>query len=57
MKNFIVKVRETYDVDYRVTANSKDEAWDACCNNNVKPSQKYNEQFGIFEIVEKEVTQ
>ena len=54
MKTFIVKVQETYDVDYRVTANCADEAWAACSTNEVEPSQKYNERFYIFEIVEDE---
>ena len=54
MKTFIVKVQETYCVNYKVTAKSKDEAWDACNTNDVHPSQKYDENFSIVEIVEDE---
>jgi len=54
MKTFIIKVCETYCVDYRVTASSKEEAWDACCDNNVYPSEKYDEDFSIVKIVEDE---
>ena len=54
MKTFIVKVQETYCVNYKVTANCADEAWDACNTNDVHPSQKYDENFSIIEIVEAE---
>ena len=54
MKTFIVKVQETYCVNYKVTAKSKDEAWDDACTTGVYPSQKYDENFSIVEIVEDE---